>query len=66
VFGIWRGKVVGCIVSVKGIEANQDKINAILHMKPPQSKKEVQKLKTEEQHYNDSCRRWHNKAYHSS
>jgi hypothetical protein len=47
VFGIWRGKVLGCIVSVKGIEANHDKINAILHMKPPQSKKEVQKLTTE-------------------
>jgi hypothetical protein len=28
-------------VSVKGIEANPDKINAIVHMKPPQSRKEV-------------------------
>jgi hypothetical protein len=31
-------------VSVKGIEANPDKINAIVHMKPPQSRKEVQRL----------------------
>jgi hypothetical protein len=31
-------------VSVKGIEANPDKINAIEHMKPPQSRKEVQRL----------------------
>jgi hypothetical protein len=31
-------------VSVKGIEANPDKINAIVHMKPPQSRKEVHRL----------------------
>jgi hypothetical protein len=31
-------------VSVKGIEANPDEINAVVHMKPPQSRKEVQKL----------------------
>jgi hypothetical protein len=31
-------------VSVKGIEVNPDKIKAILHMKPPQSRKEIQKL----------------------
>jgi hypothetical protein len=36
--------VLGCLVSVKGIEANPDKINAIMHMKPPQSKKEIQRL----------------------
>jgi hypothetical protein len=29
---------------MKGIEANPDKINAIVHMKPSQSKKEVQRL----------------------
>jgi hypothetical protein len=29
--------VLGCLVSVKGIEANLDKIIAIVHMKPPQS-----------------------------
>jgi hypothetical protein len=32
------------LVSVKGIEANPDKINDIVHMKPPQSKKEVHRL----------------------
>jgi polyhydroxyalkanoate synthesis regulator phasin len=31
-------------VSVKGIEAYPDKIKAIVHMKPTQSKKEIQKL----------------------
>jgi hypothetical protein len=35
VFGISRGKVLGCLVSVKGIEANPGKINAIIHTKPP-------------------------------
>jgi hypothetical protein len=44
VFGVSRGKVLGCLVSVKGIEANLDKINAIVHMKPLGSRKEVQRL----------------------
>jgi hypothetical protein len=44
VFGVSRGKVLGCLVSVKGIEANPDKINVIVHMKPPGSRKEVQML----------------------
>jgi hypothetical protein len=44
VFGVSRGKVLGHPVSVKGIEANPDKINTIVHMKPLRSKKEVQRL----------------------
>jgi hypothetical protein len=44
VFGVQRGKVLGCLVSVKGIKANLDKINAIVHMKPLGSRKEVQIL----------------------
>jgi hypothetical protein len=44
VFGVQKGKVLGCLVCVKRIEANPDKINAIVHMKPPQSRKEVQRL----------------------
>jgi hypothetical protein len=44
VFGVRRGRVLGYLVSVKGIKANPDKINAIVHMKPPQSRKEVQRL----------------------
>jgi hypothetical protein len=39
VFGVQRGKVLGCLVYVKGIEANQDKIKATMHMKAPHSKK---------------------------
>jgi hypothetical protein len=44
VFGVSRRKVLDCLVSVKGIEANPDKIKAIVCMKPPQSRKEVQRL----------------------
>jgi hypothetical protein len=40
-FGVQRGKVLGCLVYVKGIEAILEKIKAIVHMKPPQSRKEV-------------------------
>jgi hypothetical protein len=35
VFGITRGKVIGCLVSTEGIEANHDKIRAITQMQPP-------------------------------
>jgi hypothetical protein len=44
VFRVGRGMVLGCLVSVKGIEANPDKIKAIVSMKPPRSRKEVQRL----------------------
>jgi hypothetical protein len=44
VFGVRKGKVLGYLVSVKGIKANLDKINTILNMKPLQSRKEVQRL----------------------
>jgi hypothetical protein len=38
------GRFLGCPVSVKGIKANPDKINAIVNVKPPQSRKEVQRV----------------------
>jgi hypothetical protein len=44
VFGIHKGKVLGCLVSTKGIEANPDKIRALVDMKDPVSVKDVQKL----------------------
>jgi hypothetical protein len=44
VFGLSRGKVLSYLVSVKGIEANPNKIKAIVCMKPPKSRKEIQKL----------------------
>jgi hypothetical protein len=44
IFGVRRGKVLGCLVSTKGIEASPEKINTILQMQPPQIRKEAQKI----------------------
>ena len=43
-FGVSSGKFLEYMVSHRGIEANPDKIQAILDMKPPRSIKEVQFL----------------------
>jgi hypothetical protein len=39
VFGVKKGKFLGCLVSTKGIEANPNKIEAILCMETPKSRK---------------------------
>jgi hypothetical protein len=39
-----KGKFLGYLVSTKGIEANPSKIEAILRMEPPSTKKGVQRL----------------------
>jgi hypothetical protein len=44
VFGIHKGKVLGCLVSTKGIEENDDKIKALIEMQDPVSVKDMQKL----------------------
>ena len=44
VFGVPSRKLLGFIISHKGIEANPEKINAILNMETPASIKDVQKL----------------------
>jgi hypothetical protein len=44
VFGVKKGKFLGCLISTKGIEANPSKIEAILRMEPPNSKKGAQRL----------------------
>jgi hypothetical protein len=44
VFGVKKGKFLGCLVSTKGIEANPSKIKAILQMEPPSTKKGAQRL----------------------
>jgi ribonuclease HI len=43
-FGVKKGKFLGCLVSTKGIEANPSKIEAILRMEPPNTKKGAQRL----------------------
>jgi hypothetical protein len=44
VFGVPAGKLLGLIISHRGIEANPEKIEAILWMEPSRSQKKVQKL----------------------
>jgi polyhydroxyalkanoate synthesis regulator phasin len=44
VFGIDKGKVLGCLISTKGIEANPDKIKSMIDMQDPVSVKDVQNL----------------------
>ena len=43
-FGVTTGKFLRFMVSQRGIEANPDKIRAIMEMKPPRNAKEVQSL----------------------
>jgi hypothetical protein len=44
VFGVRQGKILGYLVSHRGIEANPTKIHAIINMTPPQSARDVQRL----------------------
>jgi ribonuclease HI len=44
VFGVPAGKLLGFIVSHRGIEANPENIEAIMRMEAPQSQKKVQRL----------------------
>ena len=39
-----KGKLLGCLVFARGIEANLEKIAVIINMKPPTTTKQVQKL----------------------
>jgi hypothetical protein len=41
---VTAGKLLGFFVNQRGIEANLEKIEAILRMEPPKSQKKVQKL----------------------
>ena len=43
-FGVLSGKLLGFMVSQRGIEANLNKIQAILNTKPPKNVKEIQSL----------------------
>ena len=43
-FGVSSGEFLGLIVSHRGIEANLDKIQAILNMEPVRNIKDVQSL----------------------
>jgi hypothetical protein len=40
VFGVTKGKILGCLISTKRIDANPDKIKAIREMEEPKMKKD--------------------------
>jgi hypothetical protein len=44
VFGVKKGNFFGCLVSTKRIQANPSKIEAILRMEPPRTRKGAQRL----------------------
>lgn len=44
IFGIQSGKMLGCLVSTRGIEANPEKIAALANMQPLKTHKQVQQL----------------------
>jgi hypothetical protein len=44
VFGVTNGKILGCLISAKRIEANLDKIKDINETEKPKTKKDIQKL----------------------
>jgi hypothetical protein len=44
VFGVTKGKNLGCLIFAKRIEANPDKINVIREMEEPKTKKDIQEL----------------------
>jgi hypothetical protein len=41
VFRVTKGKILGCLISAKRIEANPDKIRAIKEMEEPKTKKDI-------------------------
>ncbi|XP_074326974.1 putative mitochondrial protein AtMg00860 [Apium graveolens] len=43
-FGVSSGKFLGYMVSARGIEANPEKIEAVINMKPPKCIRDIQKL----------------------
>jgi hypothetical protein len=44
IFGVRQGKILGYLVSYRGIEANPNKIQAIMDMASPQSTKDIKRL----------------------
>ena len=44
VFGVQRGKLLGCMITETRTKANPEKIETIRRIKPPTTKKGVQKL----------------------
>ena len=63
-FGVMVGKFLGFMVSQRGIEANPNKIQAIMEMTPPRNVKEVQSLNGKVAALNRFVSRATNKCFH--
>jgi hypothetical protein len=44
VFGVTKGKILGCLISAKKIEANPYKVRAIRKMEESKTKTDIKKL----------------------
>jgi hypothetical protein len=44
IFGVSSGKLLGYMVSSRGIDANPTKVEAIEKLQPPRTRREIQKL----------------------
>ena len=66
IFGIKKGKLLGCLVLARGIEANIKKIVVIVNMKLPTIRKQVQKLTSKLAALNRFISRSAERAYLSS
>jgi len=44
IFGVSKGKLLGCLISTRGIKSNPEKIDAIHNMEPSTSRKLAQRL----------------------
>lgn len=64
VFGTIGGKFLGSMITQRGIEANQDKIQAIIEMKSPKNRKDVQRLTGRVTALNRFMSRAADKCYH--
>lgn len=47
VFGVKSGKLLGFLVSERGIDANPDKVNAVIGLSEPKSVGDIQRLDSE-------------------
>jgi hypothetical protein len=66
VFGVSSGKLLGYMVLSRGIDANQNKVEAIEKLRPPQTRKEIQKLAGMWQLSVSSYLSWENMVCHST
>ena len=66
VFGVPSGKLLGFLVSHRGIEANPEKIKAIEDMSPPQTLKVMRSWLVGSLHWDASSPSWESAPYPSS